>query len=187
MGQLVSIILLSLSIAVPVKALTIGGATLPESMAAGDTQLVLNGAGIRTKWMMDIYAGGLYLESKSSDASEIIAADKPMAIRLHMVSGMITSEKMTEATMEGFEKTTGGNMAPMQPYIDSFLAVFKEPISEGDVFDIIYLPGKGLDIDKNGEFKGTVEGGLPFKQTVWAIWLGDQPADKKLKKGMLGK
>jgi hypothetical protein len=137
--------------------------------------------------MMDIYAGGLYLESKSSDAREIIAADKPMAIRLHMVSGMITSEKMTDATMDGFEKTTGGNMAPMKPYIDSFMAVFKEPISEGDVFDIIYLPGKGLDIDKNGEFKGTVEGGLPFKQTVWAIWLGDQPADKKLKKGMLGK
>ena len=186
MKQLISIILLSFTIAVPARALSVAGVTLPESMAAGDSALVLNGAGIRTKWMMDIYAGGLYLESKSANANEIIAADKPMAIKLHMVSGMITSEKMTDATMEGFKNTTGGNMAPLKPYIDSFLAVFKEPISEGDVFDIIYLPGKGLDINKNGEFKGTVAGGLPFKQAVWGIWLGDKPADKNLKKGMLG-
>ena len=187
MRQLISVILLAFAMAVPAQALSIAGVTLPESMTAGDTQLALNGAGIRTKWMMDIYAGGLYLESKGSNAKEIIAADKPMAIKLHMVSGMITSEKMTDATMDGFKNTTGGNMAPMKPYIDSFMAVFQEPISEGDVFDIIYLPGKGLDIHKNGEFKGTVEGGLPFKQTVWGIWLGDKPADKNLKKGMLGK
>jgi hypothetical protein len=187
MKQFASIILLGLALAMPAQALSIAGITLPESMQAGSTDLPLNGAGIRTKFMMKIYVGGLYLESKNSKAAEIIAADKPMAIRLHMVSGMITSEKMTEATMEGFENTTGGNTAPLKEYIDDFMAVFQEPIAEGDIFDIIYLPGKGLDINKNGEFKGTVVGGLPFKQAVWGIWLGDKPADKKLKKGMLGK
>lgn len=186
MKQLLSVILLGFVMAVPVQALSIGGATLPDSMEDGDTKLLLNGAGIRTKFMMDIYAGGLYLEAKSSDAAAIIAADKPMAIKLHMVSGMITSEKMTEATMEGFENTTGGNTAPLKEHIDAFLAVFKEPIAEGDVFDIMYLPGKGLKINKNGQFKGTVDGGLQFKQAVFGIWLGDKPADKKLKKGMLG-
>lgn len=186
MKQLLSIILLGFALAVPAQALSIAGVTLPDSMEADNTKLLLNGAGIRTKFMMDIYAGGLYLEAKGSDAAAIIAADKPMAIKLHMVSGMITSEKMTDATKEGFDNTTGGNTAPLQEYIDGFLAVFEEPITEGDIFDIMYLPGKGLNINKNGEFKGTVEGGLPFKQAVWGIWLGDKPADKKLKKGMLG-
>jgi hypothetical protein len=187
MKQLLSIILLGFAMAMPAQAVSIAGITLPDSMEATTTKLVLNGAGTRTKWMMNIYAGGLYLEAKSSNAKEIIAADNVMAMKLHMVSGMITSKKMTDATMEGFEKTTGDNIAPIQDHIDAFMSVFKEPISKGDVFDITYLPGKGLDIKKNGEVKGTVDGGLYFKQCVWGIWLGDKPADKKLKKGMLGK
>jgi hypothetical protein len=28
--------------------------------------------------------------------------------------------------------------------------------------------------------------GLNFKKALWAIWLGDKPADAKLKKKMLG-
>jgi hypothetical protein len=186
MKQLLSIILLGLAMAMPAQALSIAGVTLPESMTEKGNKLLLNGAGIRSKWLMNIYAGGLYLESKSSNAEEIIAADNVMAIKLHMVSGMITSKKMTDATMDGFEKATKGNIAPIKDNIDAFMAVFQEPIDKGDVFDITYLPGTGLDIKKNGEHKSTVAGDLYFKQCVWGIWLGKKPADKKLKKGMLG-
>jgi hypothetical protein len=70
--------------------------------------------------------------------------------------------------------------------VDSFMAVFQEPIEKGDVFDLVYLPGKGLDIYKNGGFKSTIDGGMPFKEAIVGIWLGDKPADKNLKKGMLG-
>jgi hypothetical protein len=37
-----------------------------------------------------------------------------------------------------------------------------------------------------GEVKGTIKG-LDFKKAVFGIWLGEKPADAKLKKGMLGK
>jgi hypothetical protein len=37
----------------------------------------------------------------------------------------------------------------------------------------------------NGTFKGKVEG-LEFKKALWSIWLGNAPADAKLKKKMLG-
>jgi hypothetical protein len=38
-----------------------------------------------------------------------------------------------------------------------------------------------------GAKKGTIIQGVDFKKALFSIWLGDQPADKNLKKGMLGK
>jgi hypothetical protein len=38
---------------------------------------------------------------------------------------------------------------------------------------------------KNGKMLGTIEG-LEFKKALFGIWLGNNPADKDLKAGMLG-
>ena len=51
---------------------------------------------------------------------------------------------------------------------------------------MIYTPGSGVAISKNGELKDTIEG-IAFKKALFGIWLSDKPADKKLKKAMLGK
>ena len=75
------------------SALEIEGVEMPDTLEAGKYGLILNGAGVRTKLFMDLYVAGLYLKAKSSDAETILAADEPMAIRLEIVSGMITSEK----------------------------------------------------------------------------------------------
>lgn len=162
-------------------------ADIPETLDIDGNALVLNGQGLRKMMMMKIYKGALYLPEKSSDAASIIAADKPMAIRLEMVSGLITSEKMEEATLEGLEKATGGNLEPIQGSVDEFINVFREEIKEGDIFDIANVPGKGMEVFKNGTLKKTIDGGMEFKQAVFAIWLGEDPVQEPLKKGMLGK
>ena len=180
-------LILSMLIAAPLHARQIAGIEMPDATDAGGAPLVLNGAGVRTRMFMDIYVGGLYLQAKSSNAQQIIAADEPMAIRLHMVSGLVTSEAMEEATLEGYQNATGGDTSALQEHIEAFIAVFREPIAEGDIFTIAHEPGKGLQIYKNGTFKNTVDGGMPFKSATFAIWLGDEPAHEGLKKGMLGK
>ena len=165
---------------------SIGGHEIPDQLTAADKQLLLNGAGLRDKWMIDLYVGGLYLTEKSSDANTIISADEPMALRLLIVSSRITSENMTEATLEGFGHSLGDKQAAMQPRIDQFLAAFKEQIQEGDVFEMLYLPGDGVAVSKNGKNLDTIEG-LDFKSALFGIWLGEEPAQKSLKMGMLGK
>jgi hypothetical protein len=163
----------------------IGGINMPESLKTGQTTLMLNGAGVREKFFMDLYVGGLYLEEKSADPGAIIEADEPMAIRLHIISSMITSKKMEKATREGFENATGGTIGPIKLQIEEFISVFKEEIKEGDIYDLIYVPGKGVQVSKNSEFKSTI-GGLPFKKAMFGIWLSNKPAQKSLKKAMLG-
>jgi hypothetical protein len=167
-------------------AADIDGNQIPDQLPAADTTLLLNGAGLRDKFMIDLYVGGLYLAKKSSDAAAVINADEPMALRLLIVSSRITSENMTEATLEGFEHSLGSKQAAMQPKIDQFLLSFKEPIKEDDVFEMLYLPGSGVIISKNGKQLNTVEG-LDFKAALFGIWLGEEPAQDSLKEEMLGK
>jgi len=183
--QFAAIILAMLMMATLGNAEEIGGINMPESLKRGQTQLMLNGAGVREKFFMDLYVGGLYLREKSADPGAIIEANEPMAIRLHIVSSMITSKKMEKATREGFENATGGNIGPIKVQIEEFISVFKEEIKEGDIYDLIYVPGMGVQVSKNSEFKSTIEG-LPFKKAMFGIWLSDKPAKKSLKKAMLG-
>lgn len=165
----------------------IGGITLPATMSAGDQTLNLNGGGLREKWFLDVYVGGLYMTGTSSDAAAIVSNDEPMAMRIHMVSGLVTSEKMSKATMEGFEKAMNGNIDPLKTKINQFIDNFnKAAIEKGDIFDLIYIPGTGVKVIKNGKDLDVVTG-YEFKKALFGIWLGNDPVDDDLKDGMLGK
>jgi len=141
---------------------------------------------VREKFWMDMYAGALYLNTKSTNANSIINADEPMAIKLHIVSKLITSDKMIDAVNEGFTNSTNGNTAPLQAEVNKFIGFFKEEINKNDVFDIAYIPSKGVVVYKNNSELGTIKG-LAFKKALFGIWLSENPADKDLKAGMLSK
>jgi hypothetical protein len=166
--------------------ITLNGVTLPAKVKSDATELVLNGGGIRKKLFFKLYTAGLYLPVKSKNANEIIAADKPTAIRLVMTSSVINSSNMSEAIQEGFGKSLKGNTAPMQAKIDAFIDIFrKEEIKEGDVFEVWYTTAEGVRGFKNGKLKGTITG-LDFKKALFGIWLSDTPVDEDLKSGLLG-
>lgn len=162
----------------------VGGVTLPATQEFQEKTLYLNGAGVREKLWIDLYAAGLYLEQKNTNGQEVLNADKPMALKLHIVSKLITSDKMVEAVNEGFEKSTNGNTAPIQNEINSILGFFKEDIKKNDVFDLVYLPSKGVVAYKNGQQKGIVKG-KEFKKALFGIWLSNRSADDGLKAELL--
>ncbi|KAA1244715.1 chalcone isomerase family protein [Aquimarina sp. RZ0] len=163
----------------------VGDAILPNQVTFNEENLVINGAGLREKFFFDIYAGGLYLQKKSSNASDIAQADETMAIKLHILSGMMSRSKMVSALKEGFEKSTNNNTASLDKRINMFVGFIKEEIEEGQIYDIVYVKGKGSIIYKDGVEKGYVEG-LDFKKALFNIWIGNKPADKGLKNEMLG-
>lgn len=163
----------------------VAGVSLPNSETFQGQSLKLNGAGVREKLWIDLYAGGLYLSSKSSDADAIIGANEPMAIKLHIVSKLISSEKMIDAVNEGFENSMNGNTKPLAAKIEKFKSFFMEEIKKNDVFDIVYLPAKGVVAYKNDKELGTIEG-MDFKKALFGIWLSNKPADDDLKEAMLG-
>jgi hypothetical protein len=176
-----------LLISSPAMATKVSGIELKESIKLGDNHLHLNGAGQRSKLFIDLYVAALYLTNKAADAQTIINANEAMLIQIHVVSSLITSENLTRGTREGFEKSTNNNTQDIQDQIDDFFLAFKEPIKLGDVFEIVYLPGKGVTVVKNRHVTKHLLENIAFKRALFGIWLSDNPAQESLKQHLLGK
>jgi Chalcone isomerase-like len=160
-------------------------ADLPHTLKVGEQELVLNGSGTREKYFLDMYVAGLYLAERNNQPASIIDADAPMAIRIAITSKLVSQEKLVESLNEGFENSTHGKIEPIRAQIEQFRQAFAAEITRGDVFDLVYLPEHGVTVFKNGKRTGGADG-LPFNQALFGIWLGDKPADKTLKRGLLG-
>ncbi len=187
MKKVIFLLVALVSVNMAVAQTQVGEVTLPDTMNFNSQELVLNGAGIRKKAMvLKLYSGGLYLPAKSSDAKAIINSDDTMAIRLVITSGFVSSDAMSDAVSEGFEASTDGNTAPIMSQIKTFVSFFSDEIVENDVFDITNQKGKGVVVYKNDKELGVIKNDA-FKKALFGVWLGNDPADNKLKKGMLGK
>lgn len=164
----------------------VGEVMMPNSFEVGGSNLILNGGGIRKKaFVLKLYSGGLYLPSKSDDADAIINADENQAMKLIITSGFVSSEAMQEAVNDGFDASMKGDTSSLSSEIEKFIGFFSDEIVEKDEYDITYQTGRGVVCYKNGKELGAIAG-MDFKKALFGIWLGDDPADKKLKKGMLG-
>jgi len=168
----------------PVQAMDIAGVELPETMLVGSDELTLNGAGIRKKAIFKVYVGALYLTTGESDPQVINDNDDPMAIRMHFVRD-VGPNKLVMAWTTGFNNATGGNTEALAKEIELFNSYFTEEAKVGDVYDLAYTPYTGLSVILKGQTIGTIPG-IEFKRAVFGIWLGEKPADKGLKNGMLG-
>ncbi|HPE61653.1 MAG: chalcone isomerase family protein [Thiothrix sp.] len=162
---------------------TFAADNFPAKQNFAGQDLSLNGKGTRTRLVFNLYTAGLYLQAPSKDANAILAANQPMALRMQITSGMITSENMEEAVREGFQKSAP-NQPQLQQRIEQLIAVFRQPIKDGDLYDFIYRP-QNLIILKNGRQAATIAG-ADFKQAFYGIWLGARPAQGSLKSALLG-
>jgi hypothetical protein len=159
-------------------------AGLNQELKIGDLVLQLNGAGSRSKAFVELYESGLYLQQPSRDAESILAGDQPMAIRVRITSGFVSKSALTSSLMEGLEKSTGGKTADIRGDIEKFQAFLSDDVKKHDIYDFVYLPGKGLYVVKNGAIKGLVPG-LAFKKALFGVWLSQDPVDPALKQAML--
>jgi len=165
-------------------AATLAGVTLPDTQQVGNAQLVLNGLGLRTDFMVKVYVAGLYLQQKSSDPAAILKADAPNRIVMQFLHGA-SKNQMTNAFTDSFNDNTPDAVKTMKPDIDRFLAAL-EPVKSGDQIVFTYIPGTGTTMAINGKDKLTIAG-AGFRPVLLAVWLGPKPPTANVKKGMLGK
>jgi Chalcone isomerase-like len=158
------------------------GATLADTLKAGEKTLKLNGLGLRKKAMFKVYVGGLYLESPSKDAGAILASDQAKAIRLHFLRDL-SKAQLVEAFQEGFE-ANAKDKAAQKAAFDKMLALVPD-VKTGSTLTFTYVPGKGTTLQVAEKELGGFEG-KGFADAVFSIWLGSKPPSEDLRKGMLG-
>lgn len=165
------------------------GIKLPDSAQVGDggTVLVLNGAGLRTRFLFRVYVGALYLQKKNSVASAVINDAGAKRIALYMLREL-SAAQFVSALEDGLKSNHGAEeLTRLDAPVRQLRAIFDavKTAKAGDVILIDYLPGSGTRITVNGGVKGTIAG-EEFNRALLRIWLGENPADQDLKKGMLG-
>ena len=173
------------SLSIPAFASEIAGVQFDDSINIQGTALQLNGVGTRNKFFMTIYAAALYLDHQEADASKILSTNTPISLSLEIVSGFVNKDKMSKAISEGFDNATHGNTAPIQNEIDQFLTQLQSGVEKKDRFKFSYIPDVGTIISKNGQEQTTIQGEA-FRTAFFGIWLSDKPAQKSLKKALLG-
>ena len=178
-----TLLLVVLLLSSVVGALKIGGKNLPDTMKLGETELLLNGAGLRKKLIIKVYAGALYIPQKTDNAAQVINSDIPMAVKMHFIYKSVAPEKLIEAWNTGFAKSDISNLTEQ---INQFNAMFTTNAKKDDVYDITYQPDIGSSLYINGKLIDTVTG-FDFKKALFSIWFCNETELPNLRDGMLGK
>lgn len=180
----IAIFLLSLSLVAAASAADLAGVAVPDTAQVAKTNLVLNGVGLRKKFFIKIYVGGLYLPQKSSDADAIIASTAPDRILMHMIYS-VSKEQFADAWHDDFKANNPDSYAALHDPIEQFIAWFSNS-KKGDVVTMDWVPGQGTEISWNGTFRGNIPG-EDFHKALLRVFLGPNPPTDDLKDGMLGK
>ena len=180
---------LALAIALPAAAaIDVNGVKFDDTNNVAGKDLKLNGAGMRTKLIIKVYAAGLYLPEKSKNVAEILKMDGPRRVTLVMARD-VSSEDLGKAFMDGInENLDKAEKAKFVTQINKFGEMFAsvDQIKKGDVLHMDWIPGTGTVCELNGKKIGGTAIDLGFYNAVLRIWLGDRPADSSLKPALLG-
>ena len=172
------------------------GLAFAASASSAADQLVLNGAGMRTKPILGaMYELALYVpaEMKGAHPKAIVEDARPMELVLTVRSSMITRPRFVEATSEGFAKAAKAGYP--SPDVPRFLAQFDSvEFRKGDVVSMRFENGGLVTLFRKAESKDSKASetqlgripGIDLKRSLFAIWLGDVPAQESLKKELLG-
>jgi len=178
-----AVVVFGLTSSVNLRAAELAGVVLPDSVQAAGTTLVLNGIGLRTKFVVKVYVAGLYVVQKSSDADAILRTDAPKRLVMQFVRS-VSKEQITNAFEESFRDNAPNAEKTLKGDIDRLLGAM-EQVKEGDQMVFTYVPGAGTTFALRGNEKLTVAG-APFSQALFSVWLGPKPPTAALKKGLLG-
>jgi len=164
------------------NALEIAGITVPETL---NTDLQLNGAGIRSKFFFKIYVAELYLEHPSNKASEVLDTAGRKRMTMHILYDEVAKEKLVDGWNDGFsENLTSDELENLSSKIQQFNDFFID-VHAGEEIILDYTPDSGTAVTIAGELKGTIPG-ADFNRALLSIWLGKAPVGDDLRDDLLG-
>jgi hypothetical protein len=168
----------------------VAGVKLPDKtrVVASGPELVLNGAGLRTRFFIKVYAAGLYLEKKSQTTAAVLALAGPTRVSMHLLREL-SAKQILDALHDGVDANNSpAEREKLKAQLGELDVVMTQlgPIKEGDVVTLDFVPGTGTVVTVNGKAKGKAIAGEALYQALLRVWLGDSPAQDDLKKGLLG-
>jgi hypothetical protein len=171
------------------QTVDLSGVKFESPIDVRGTKLELNGAGVRFKAVFKVYAAGLYLTKKAGTTAEVMAAPGPKRMTITMLREIESAELGKLFTRGVEDNTPRSEMSKIIPGLIRMGQIFSDQkkLLPGENFLIEWVPGTGTVITIKGKVQGEPFKEPEFFNALLRIWLGDNPADWKLKDALLGK
>jgi hypothetical protein len=181
---------LALTVAGSATAADVGGVRIDDRQRVANTDLVLNGAGLRyaAAGLVRVYVAALYLPAKRASSNEIAALKGPKRMHLHLLRE-VNSNDFSKGLLNGMRANLPS--AEQQKHFDSLLklgAIFGQipSLKKGETISIDSIPGTGTIVLVNGKRVGEAFPDETFFHALLQIWLGPKPIEESLKPVLLG-
>jgi hypothetical protein len=150
-------------------------------------ELVLNGAGLRTRVIFNVYVIGLYLPEKKTDTAAVLQLAGPKRVAIHMLRN-VSAEQFSEALAEGIRANHSENESKaLEPRVRELAATMAEmKEAKKGVTIALDWTGSATQLAIDGRPEGRPIAGEDFYRALLRIWLGEKPVQEDLKRALLG-
>jgi hypothetical protein len=179
------LLLLLLAITLPLQAAEVAGVKFDDRARVADSELALSGAGLRQRFVFDVYAVALYVRDPKTDRVAQGGA-KRVAIRmLRDVDADTFAKALVDGMRPNHDEATMRLLEPRIAELNAIMAAVKEA-RKGMAIDLDWDPGTGTRVMIEGKAAGKAIAGEDFYQALLRVWLGPKPVQDDLKKALLG-
>jgi len=181
---------LALLSALPLQAqaaVEVRGIKFADTTTVAGQALQLNGAGVRVKVIIDVYAAGLYVGKRDASAQALVSQPGAKSMQIVLLREL-TGEEFADAMVKGFRKNNSeADVTRFQPRLDELrkTMVAFGTVKKGTAIQLNFVPGAGSRTLVDGAQKGADIPGDDFYAALLKIWLGTKPVDDDLKEGLL--
>lgn len=166
----------------------VGGVRFEDQLKLGDQSLVLNGAGLRVKMIIKVYAVGLYVPRRDSSVVSLLNQPGPKSLRIVLLRN-VSAEQLADNLLAGIEDNVSpAEQAVLRKRMDTLRSTMLNAgdAQRGAVIQLDYMPGQGTHITFGGKVLGQDIVGEDFYRALLKIWLGEHPSDNALKRDLMG-
>lgn len=179
---------LALSASLPARAADVEGVSVDDAVELDGTRLELNGAGMRTVYVVKAYVAALYVPTRSASADVLLAQKGPRRLSLTMLADLSAewfTERFVTAMRENHRDAELAKLGPrIERLIDTMLTLGQT--RKGERIDIDYVSG-ATRVSVDGHPLGPAIPGEELFTAILRIFVGERPIDAELKQAMLGR
>lgn len=171
----------------PAVAATLEGQSFEDTAVLSERTLRLNGLGLRGVAWVKAFVAGLYLAAPTKDSAQVLSMPGPKRLRLKIMLDAPSNELTKSLTSriarhepEPVQAQIGNRLQTLAALIDGL-----GELKVGDTVDLDFQPDRGTVLRFNEKAVGQPVAGEDLYRAVLKIFIGEHPADKRMKEGLL--
>lgn len=169
-------------------ATEISGVVIEPEVTVAGVQLVLNGAGIRTRGVAKVNVTQMHALKNFSSLDGFVGLPGPKRVTITLlgdVQGGMMGKSLGRGIEDNYAKTAMSKLIPSLIRMTDVFTAHKS-LAAGDRVVIEWIPGTGTVLSVKGKAQGAPFKEPEFFRALMSIWLGPMPVDVKLKDALLG-